>query len=220
VGRDASTILGRKGRSTLGAARPGSEVEGGCARFELAQLIDCLHTLAGESEVADRLGSHRVAEASKHQLSLARDLAGHEPAGDIEAVWLEWRERLGPPEPGIVCHSRRRGELSRAVRAEHQDTDAEARAPAQRVKADRAGCVQDHEAAKAMRGPVIATGAPVGTHTVVNFEGTTLDHDPHAKAVGDTDAGRVGTGIGLGERRHGVGDILGGEVPRLGCARR
>jgi hypothetical protein len=122
---------------------------------------------------------------------LALDLAEHKPAGDVEAVSLERRERLRPPEPGIVCHSRRRGELSRAVRAEHQDTDAEARAPAQRVKADRAGCVQDHEAAKTMGGPVVAAGAPVRTDAVVNFEGTTLDHDPHAKAVGDTDASTI-----------------------------
>jgi hypothetical protein len=33
------------------------------------------------------------------------------------------------------------------------------------------------------------------THAVVDFERTALDDDPHAKAVGDTDAGRVRTGI-------------------------
>ena len=136
------------------------------------------------------------------------DLAGHEPPGDVEAVWLERRERLGTTEPGIVGHARRRGELSRAVRPEHEDADAEVRAPAEGVEADHAGRVQDDESAKAMSGPVVAAGAPVRTDAVVDFEGATLDDDPHAEAVGDTDAGKVRAGVGLGERRHGVGDIL------------
>ena len=71
------------------------------------------------------------------------------------------------------------------------------------------------EAAKAMGGPVVAAGAPVRTDAVVDFEGATLDDDSHAEAVGDTDAGRVGAGVGLGERRHGVGDVLGREHERL-----
>jgi hypothetical protein len=32
---------------------------------------------------------------------------------------------LGPAKPGVVGHARRRGELSRAVRPEHQDPDAQ-----------------------------------------------------------------------------------------------
>ena len=53
---DASQVFGRKGRGTLCAARPGPEVEGGSARFELAQLVDRLDPFGGESEVADGLG--------------------------------------------------------------------------------------------------------------------------------------------------------------------
>jgi hypothetical protein len=49
-----------------------------------------------------------------------------------------------------------------------------------------------------MGGSLIAAGAAVGTDPVVNFEGTTLDDDSHAEAVGDTDAGNVRAGVSLG----------------------
>jgi hypothetical protein len=51
----------------------------------------------------------------------------------------------------------------------------------------------------------------VRTDAVVNFEGATLDDDPHAEAVGDTDAGNIQAGVGLSERGPGVGDVLGRE---------
>jgi hypothetical protein len=53
----------------------------------------------------------------------------------------------------------------------------------------------------------------------MNFEGATLNDDSHAEAVGDTDSSDVGAGIGIGERQHGVGYILGRQAPRLGCER-
>jgi hypothetical protein len=62
-----------------------------------------------------------------------------------------------------------------------------------------------------MGSPVISPGAPVRTDAVVDFEGATLHDDPHSEAVGDTDAGRVGALIGLCERHHRVGDVLGRE---------
>ncbi|MGD0287912.1 MAG: hypothetical protein ABSC31_16315 [Acidimicrobiales bacterium] len=130
---------------------------------------------------------------------MALDLARHQPPGDVETVWLEWRESLGTAEPGIVGSARRRGELSRAVRTEHQDPDAEVRAPAQGVKADHAGSIQDHEAAEPMGGPVVAASAPVRSYAVVDFEGAVLDDHSHAKAVGDTDTSEVGPTVGLGE---------------------
>jgi hypothetical protein len=92
---------------------------------------------------------------------LAHDLAGDEPPGDIEAVWLEERECLGSAKPCIVGHPGRRGELGHPVRPEHEHPNAEARAPVDSVEAHHAGRVQDDEAAKAMGGPVVATGAPV-----------------------------------------------------------
>ena len=60
-----------------------------------------------------------------------------------------------------------------------------------------------------MGGPVVAPAAPVRPHAVLDFKCTTLDDDSHAEAVGDTNAGHVGAGVGLGKRRHGVGDVLG-----------
>jgi hypothetical protein len=120
---------------------------------------------------------------TENELALALDLAGHEPAGDVDAVWLEWRESLGAPEPCIVGHARRRGELGRPVRPEHQDADAERVAPAERVEGDDPSSVEDHEAAKSVGGPIVAAGAPVRTDAVVDFEGATLDDDPHAEAT-------------------------------------
>jgi hypothetical protein len=178
------------------------------------QLVDCLDTFGGESKVSYRLGRHRVAEAAKHQLSLALDLAGHQPLGNNEPIWLERRERLGTAEAGIVGHARRRGELGRTVGAEHEDADAEARAPSEGVEADHAGSVENDETAESMSGPVIAPRPTMWADAVVNFEGTTLDDDSHAEAVDDTDACDVGAAVGLGERRHGVGDVLGDEHER------
>ena len=154
---------------------------------------------------------------AEHELSLAHDLAGHEPTGDFEAVWLEGCERLGTAEAGIVGHARRRGELRRAVRPEHQDPDTERVAPPEGVEGNDPRSVEDDEAPQSMSGPVEAAGATVRTDPVVDLQGSPLDDDPDAEAVGDTDAGRVGAGVGLGERRHGVGDVLGRQAPRLGC---
>jgi hypothetical protein len=50
--------------------------------------------------------------------------------------------------------------------------------------------------------PVEATGAPVRTDAVVDFEGATLDDNPYAEAVGDTDAGAVRAGVRLSKRVH------------------
>jgi hypothetical protein len=65
-----------------------------------------------------------------------------------------------------------------------------------------------------MRSPVVATGAPVRTYAVVNFEGAAVDDDSHAESVGDTDASQVGSGVGLCESGRGVGDVLGCEYER------
>ena len=59
----------------------------------------------------------------------------------------------------------------------------------------------------------------MGTGGVVNFEGATFDADSHAEAVGDTDAGQLGTAVGLGEGHHRVGDVLGGEDKGRGAGR-
>jgi hypothetical protein len=101
--------------------------------------------------------------------------------------------------------------LGSAVRPEHKDSHTEVCTPSEGVEADHAGSVHDYEATKSMGGPVIASNASVRADAVVNFEGAALDNDPHAEAVGDTDACNVGAGVGLGERRHGVGDVLGCE---------
>jgi hypothetical protein len=85
------------------------------------------------------------------------------PSGDIEAVRLEGRERLSTTEPGIVRHPRRRGQLGGAIRPNHEDSDTERLAPPERVEADHAGRVQDHEAAKAVSGPVVAADPSVLT---------------------------------------------------------
>jgi len=124
------------------------------------------------------------------------------------------RERLGAAEPGIVGHARRRGKLGRAVRPEHQHSDSEGIAPPNGVQGDDSRSVQDHEAAKTMGSSVVAAGAPVRADTVVDFEGAALDNNPHAEAVNDADTSRVGSVVGLGERRRGVGDVLGCEDER------
>jgi hypothetical protein len=81
-------------------------------------------------------------------------------------------------------------------------------APSERIQADRAGSVQDHEAAKTMGGPVVAAGAPVRTDAVVNFEGTALYDDAHSEAVTDTDTSHVGASVGFSERHHRIGYVL------------
>ncbi len=144
--RDAAPVLGRKARGTLGATRPGPEVEGRGARFELAQLVDRLGPFGGDSEVADRLGRLVVAEASQHQGTLTHELPGHEPPGDVKTVWLEGRERLGAAKPRIVGESRRRSELHRAVVRKHDDPDPESGAPVQGIDRDRARRTHDHDA--------------------------------------------------------------------------
>jgi hypothetical protein len=139
---------------------------------------------------------------------LAHDLAGHDPSSDIEAVGLERRERLGTTEPGIVGHARCRGQVRRTVSTEHDDADTEVCTPSEGVEGDGPRSVEDDEAPQSMGGSGEAAGTTVRAYVVVDFESTTLHDAPHAESVGDTDASQVGSGIGLGERRHGPGDIL------------
>jgi hypothetical protein len=126
---------------------------------------------------------------------------------------------LRAPEPGVVCQPRRRCELGTAATSQHDDADAEGRAPAQRFERDGAGGVQDDEPAEAVGGPVIAPDTPVLTDAVVDLQGSMLDGDPHSEAVGDADAGCVGTAVGLDERGDRVGHVLGRQAQRPGCGR-
>jgi hypothetical protein len=155
---------------------------------------------------------------------LARDLARHQPSGDVNAVWLEGRERLDTTEPGIVGHAGRQGELGRAVRPEHQDPDVERVAPSEGVEADHAGCVQDYEATQAVGGPVIAARAPVRADAVVNFECATLDEDSNTEAVGYTYAGKESLGPIAEHVAHVFGKVMDGTyspvTPLTSCRHR
>ena len=93
----------------------------------------------------------------------------------------------------IVGHPRRRGELSRPVWPEHEDADPEALAPAEGVEDGPDRRVQDHEAAKAMGGSVVAGGAAILANPVVVLQRSPLDDNPHTETVTNADAD-VGAG--------------------------
>jgi hypothetical protein len=65
--RDTDPVAGGKRRRTLRPARPGSEIEGGGAGFELADLVDGGGLLDSDSQVADRLRDLAVAELAKDE---------------------------------------------------------------------------------------------------------------------------------------------------------
>jgi hypothetical protein len=72
---------------------------------------------------------------------------------------------------------------------EHEDADPEALAPAEGVEDDPDRRVQDHEAAKAMGGSVVAGSAPILANPVVVLQRSPLGDDPHTETVTDADAG-------------------------------
>jgi hypothetical protein len=61
-------------------------------------------------------------------------------------------------------------------------------APAEGVEDDPDRRVQEHEAAKAMGGSVVAGSAPILANPVVVLQRSPLDDDPHTETVTDIDA--------------------------------
>lgn len=62
-----------------------------------------------------------------------------------------------------------------------------------------------------MRGSVVALAASSGAGVVVNIQRTPLSDDANAEAVDETNAAHVGSGVGVVERGHAVGDVVSGE---------
>jgi hypothetical protein len=111
------------------------------------------------------------------------------PAGDIEAVWLEWRERLCSAQTGVVGESRSGGELHGAIVGKHDDPDPESGAPVQGIDRERPGRAHDHESAQAVGCLVEAPCAAVIPDPVGDDERAPLDREPEPHTVGDAHAG-------------------------------
>src|ERR1039458_7201940 len=95
----------------------------------VSALVDCAGLLDGEHQPAKSLGCLFVAEAPDQHMAFAGHLARDQPPGDVEAVGLAWCDCRLPSQPCVVCHPRRRGELTGPVRSEHEDADPETATP-------------------------------------------------------------------------------------------
>ena len=170
-------------------ARPSVPVDVGGDRLDMPDLLQRLSRVQLVTEPEDGVDGIEVSDAALGDRCLAVQLETDQVARRLQARWGRHRERLRPPQPRVVVADSTGREMQLAAeRVEHDDADPGSSAPPERVESDRPGRRQDDEARQAVGGSRVTALSAMGPEAVGDDKSTSVDRDPDAKAVGDTDS--------------------------------